>query len=294
MQLWGYQIWLEMWLGGMAGGAFITAFMYQLFSGGKNRSLLRGATFLAIPLVIIALLLSLIDLGEPMRFWHMLVSIRPESPLWLGAFLLQPFVGLCIINAILYLVDARKGEEGSKGIRAAISVFSWIALLVALALIAYSGVLLTSTGVPLWAGTVILPPLFVTSAVATGIALLIFSVLIYRSAWGISAGTVKQLAAALPVIVVIQVLLIGGLIVLAGSSAELGASAASKILTSGSLMIPFFADLAALVLSIVLIIVARAKEIDKGAMRGTAILASLLVILGGLAMRAIIIIGGQS
>ncbi len=283
--LWGYQIWLEMWLGGMAGGAFLAAFLYELFSGQKNRQLLRPATFIGIPLVIIALILSLLDLGEPFRFWHMLVSIKPLSPIWVGAFLLQPFVGLSIIMAILYIVDGRKGEQGSKGIRSFIGFLSWINAIIAAVLIAYSGVMLTSSNVPLWSATPLMPSLFVASAAATGVAILIFSALIYRGAWQLSGETLKRLAGALPVVVIIQLLLLAGLVVIAGEP--------GNVLMSGSMMIPFFADIAVLVLAVVLIIAARAK-IDQGAMRGVAVLASLLVIVGGLLMRAVIIIGGQT
>lgn len=283
--LWGYQIWLEIWLGGMAGGAFLAAFLYELFSGQKNKQLLRPATFIGIPLVIIALILSLLDLGEPFRFWRMLVSIKPLSPIWLGAFLLQSFVGLSLIMAVLYIVDARKGEQGSKGIRSFIGFLSWINAIIAAVLIAYAGVMLASSNVPLWADTPLMPSLFVASAAATGVAILIFSALIYRSAWQESGETIKKLSGALSVVVIIQLLLLAGLVVMAGESA--------KVLMTGNLMIPFFADIALLVLSIILIIAARAK-VEKGGMRGVVVLASLLVIVGGLLMRAVIIIGGQS
>ncbi|MDO8578477.1 MAG: NrfD/PsrC family molybdoenzyme membrane anchor subunit [Dehalococcoidales bacterium] len=182
--LWGYQIWLEMWLGGMAGGAFLAAFLYELFSGQKNKQLLRPATFIGIPLVIIALILSLLDLGEPFRFWHMLVSIKPLSPIWIGAFLLQPFVGLSVIMAILYIVDVRKGEQGSKGIRAFIDFLSWINAIIAAVLIAYSGVMLTASNISLWADTPLMPSLFVASAAATGVAILIFSASPQNLLWG--------------------------------------------------------------------------------------------------------------
>lgn len=283
--LWGYQIWLEMWLGGMAGGAFLVAFLYELFSGKKDKQLLRPATFIAIPLVVIALILSLLDLGEPFRFWHMVVVVMPLSPIWLGAILLSGFVGLSVVMALLYIVAGRKGAENSKGILSFIGLLSWINAIIAAVLIAYSGVMLAASNVPLWADTPLLPSLFVASAAATGVAILIFSALSYRSAWQESGETIKKLSGALSVVVIIQVLLLAGFVVMAGDTAS--------VLMTGSLMIPFFADIALLVLSIILIIAARAK-VETGGMRGAAIVASLLVIVGGLLMRAVIIIGGQS
>lgn len=281
--LWEYQIWLEMWLGGMAGGAFLTAFLYELFSGQQNKQLLRPATFIGIPLVIVALILALLDLGMPERFWHMMVVISPLSPIWIGAILLSTFVGISIVMAILFIVTNRRGE--SKGIQGLINLLGWVNAIVAAVLIAYSGVMLAASNVPLWASTPLMPPLFVASAVATGVAILIFSALIYRGAWQVPADTLQRLANSLPVVVIIQLLLLGGLVAMAGSS--------SSVLTSGAMLIPFIADVLVLILGVVLIFMARSK-LDQGAMRSAAILGSLLIIVGGLLMRAVIIIGGQS
>jgi len=285
MQLWGYQIWLEMWLGGMAAGAFLVAFLYELFSGQKNKQLLRPATFIGIPLVVIALILALLDLGMPLRFWHMMVVIKPISPIWLGAILLSGFVGLSILNAILYLIAGRKGVENAKGILSFIGFLNWINAIFAAIIMAYSGVMLASSNVPLWSVTPLMPSLFVASAAATGTAILIFSALIYRTAWQESGETLKKLSGALSVVVIIQVLLLAALVAMAGDT--------GKIMMTGGLMIPFYVDIALLVLSIIMIMAARAK-VEKGGMRGIAILASLFVIVGGLLMRAVIIIGGQS
>ncbi len=291
--VWEYQIWLEMWLGGMAGGAFLSAFLFERFSGGDNKQLLRPAAFLSVPLVALALILSLLDLGEPMRFWHMLVVVKPLSPMWLGAFLLVPFAGIAFLMAILWIIEGRMAEEKGKGLRAVISILGWINLLVSAVLIAYSGVLLSATNVPLWAGTDILPPMFVVSAVATGVAILLFSSLIYRGAWQIKGNTVGRLAGALPIVLIIQLVLVAAFIVLAGSSKVEGAGEAVKTLTTGSLAIPFWIVVAVFLVSIGLTIAARGKDIEKKAERSSIVLSAVCVILGSLLLRAVIVIGGQ-
>ena len=289
--VWEYQIWLEMWLGGMAGGAYFSAFLFERFTG--NKQLLRPATFLAIPLVVAALVLSLIDLGEPMRFWHMLVMVMPLSPLWLGAFLLQPFVGIAVIMALLWIIEGRMAEEKGKGLRTVISILGWINFLFSAVLICYSGVLLSATNVPLWAGTDLLPSMFVVSAVATGIAIMIFSSLIYRGAWQIKGNTISRLAGALPIVLIIQIVLVGAFIALAGSSSTEGAGEAVKTLTTGSLAIPFWITLAAFLVSTGLVVAARGKDIEKKAVRSSIVLSAVCVILGSLLLRAVIVIGGQ-
>jgi len=291
--VWEYQIWLEMWLGGMAGGAFLSAFLFERFSGGDNKQLLRPAAFLSVPLVAIALILSLLDLGEPLRFWHMLVVVKPLSPIWIGASLLVPFAGICFLMVILWIIEGRMTEEKGKGLRAVIGILGWINLLVSAVLISYSGVLLSSTNVPLWAGTDLLSPMFVVSAVATGIAIMLFSSLIYRGAWQIQGKTVSRLAAALPIILIIQLVLVGAFIALAGSSSTEGAGEAVKTLTTGSLAIPFWVILAAFLVSVGLVAAARGKDIEKKAVRSSIVLSAVCVILGSLLLRAVIVIGGQ-
>ena len=289
--LWGYHIWLEMWLGDMAGGAYFSAFLFERFTG--NKQLLRPATFLAIPLVVAALVLSLIDLGEPIRFWHMLVSVKPLSPLWLGTFLSQSFVGIAVIMAILWIIESRMAEQAGRNLRRVIAALSWINVIFAGSLMAYSGVLMSSTNIPLWAGTDLLPSMLVASAVATGIAILVFSSLIYRSAWQIQGKTLSLLAGVIPLVLIIQLVLVGTFIALAGSSSTKGAGEAVKALTTGSLAIPFWITLAAFLVSIGLVAAVRGKDIEKKAVRSSLILSSVCVILGGLLIRAVIVIGGQ-
>ena len=73
---WGAPIWLYLWLAGMAGGAYFSAFLAERLDTGFNGRLLRLATYLGIPLATIGVMLLVLDLGHPLRFWHLLTSFN--------------------------------------------------------------------------------------------------------------------------------------------------------------------------------------------------------------------------
>ena len=290
---WGAKIYLEMWLGGMAAGAYFSAFLFERFTGETNKRLLRMATFMAIPLIAAALLLALLDLANMFNFWRILVAVEPLSPVWVGVWLLQPFIGIAMIMAVLWIVENRRAERASPNLRRMIDVLSWINFVVAGVLMAYSGVLLSGSNVPAWASTPLLSPVFVAGGAATGVALLVFTALTYRGNWEIPSQMVSRLAGVLPVLIVILLALLGGYFFLLGGSPMAGTDEALKVITTGSLAIPFWIMLAAFLVSIGLVVAARGKEIEKAAVRSSLILSSVCVILGGLLLRAIIILGGQ-
>ena len=289
----GYHIWLEMWLAGMAGGAYFSAFLAERFGGIANKQLLRLAIFLGIPMVMIALLLSLLDLGEPFRFWHLLVKFMPLSPLSMGVWILQAFVGINVLMAVLFIAENRMAERAPRNLGRMIDALSWTNLVFAVVLITYSGLLLSATNKPLWASTGLLPPIFVASAVATGVAILTFTALTYHGAWEIPGQIVSRLIGALPVVIVIQLALLAVYIILLGASPMSGTGEALKVITTGSLAVLFWIMLAALLVPIGLIVATRGKEIEAKAVRNSLIASSVCVILGNLILRAVIVIGGQ-
>lgn len=290
---WGSKIYLEMWLGGMAGGAYFSAFLFERFTGEANKPLLRMATFLAIPLIAATLLLALLDLTNMFNFWRILVTVQPLSVVWDGVWLLQPFIGISMIMAVLWIVENRRAERASPNLRRMVDVLSWINLVVAGVLMAYSGTLLSATNVPAWGSSPILSSLFVACGVVTGVALLVFTGLAYRGKWEIQSQMVSRLAGVLPFLIVILLALLGGYIFLLGGSPMEGTDEALKVITTGSLAIPFWIMLAVFLVSLGLIVAARGKEIQKAAVRNGIILSSVCVILGGLLLRAVIILGGQ-
>ena len=76
---WGTPLFFDLWAAGMAGGAFFAAFLLNLFGIDKQRRLLKVATYIGIPLVLLGVVLIIADLGEPLRAFNMYLGLRPTA-----------------------------------------------------------------------------------------------------------------------------------------------------------------------------------------------------------------------
>jgi hypothetical protein len=101
------------------------------------------------------------DLGRPERFLNMLRIFKPRSPMNMGAWCLVSFSG---VMAGAVAADVLKLPRAARGLGGLASVLAGY-------LGSYTGVLLASTAVPLWARSrLFLGPIFVATATATGAA----------------------------------------------------------------------------------------------------------------------------
>ena len=312
---WGAPIWIYLWMAGMAGGAYLAAFLAERFTGVADRKLLRLATYVGVPLAVIGVLLLVVDLGQPIRFWHLFTQFKLISPMSMGTWILLAWVAIAIIMIIFWWVENRLTEEVARSLRRTTGLLSWVNVVLAVLLIAYTGVLLAVSNQPLWASTVLLPALFVASAVSTGVALLILAAIAANAIgkgslvelrmaanqlfgstdWTIPNKTIERLAEADVAIIVIELVSLIGYAIWLAVSSMAGAGEALGLLTTGVLAAPFWVGvvLLALLIPLGLDIANWGKALEtKGVSR--AILASATcVILGGLVLRAVITIGGQ-
>lgn len=287
---WGAPIWIYLWLVGMAGGVYFAAFLADRFSGGGNRQLLRLAVYLGIPLAIIGMLLLIIDLGNPLRFWQLFTQFKVVSPMSFGVWILTGWVVFAAILAVLW---NRKSITG---------VVSWIGLLLSMALMIYTGVLLAVSSQPMWESTALLPSLFVASAISTGVALLVIASLIVNarswegSYWRISNKMIRRLAKAGAIVILVESAVLVGYAIWLGTSAAPGAGEALRLLTTGDLAVLFWVGvvLLALLLPLGLDLFNWGKKTTTGATRFALVTSSVCVLLGGLILRAVIVIGGQT
>jgi len=294
MITWNIPIWLYLWLAGMAGGAYFAAFLAERYAGEVNRQLLRLAIYLGIPAAGIGVILLVIDLGHPLRFWHLLASFKGMSPMSMGTWILLVWSAVSVAMVILWLAERRIAEAARPNLRRWTEVLAWINFVFAVLLMAYTGVLLAVSSKPLWAGTILLPPLFVASAISTGVAIVLISAAVVP-ALGIPGRTVGQLAEADAIVILIELgALIGFAFSLSGS-AMAGAGEALRLLTTGALAAPFWIGivLLALLIPLGLELANWGKDIETKTVWRAIVASSACVVLGGLILRAVIVIGGQ-
>jgi formate-dependent nitrite reductase membrane component NrfD len=161
--LYGWRVAAYMFIGGLAGGAQILATVADLLGiGGAGDTILAGRWIALIGAAIGAALL-VIDLHTPRRFLNMLRIFRATSPMSIGTYVLGTF-GFFSLLAVV-------GDLAAAPILATIAGI--IAALAGLFMTTYTAALLAATATPLWAASPrTLAARFAAGAMATAAAAL--------------------------------------------------------------------------------------------------------------------------
>jgi formate-dependent nitrite reductase membrane component NrfD len=181
---WRWLIVLYFFVGGLAGGCYFLAALNDLFGSREERWLSRLGYYVAFPAVAVSGVLLIVDLGRPLRFWHMLIQsntggpmLKTYSPMSLGSWALLIFGVFAFVAFLAALAEAGRvrwrwpqalRQPGLVGV--AVTVVGGIS---AFFVAGYTGVLLAVTNRPIWADTTLLGLNFVVSAASTSAALLI-------------------------------------------------------------------------------------------------------------------------
>jgi len=164
-------------LNGMAMGLFLAAAVSELAAPAVFLGVAKVAYPVALVLLLVDLVLLVLDLGDPLRFHHMLRVFKPSSPMSLGTWCLTIF-SLPLTAAAVLSVLAILGWD-----------FEWARLLaVILGLLpgfgaaAYKGVLLSTNAQPGWKDARWLGGYLTNSALLMGCAeLLVLSALMRQT-----------------------------------------------------------------------------------------------------------------
>ena len=156
--MWTWEISTYFWFGGMAAGASFVGLACDL--AGDERSA-RVARWVALGALAPSPALLIMDLGRPGRFYNMLRIFKPRSPMSMGSWCLTAFGGLLSGAVGADLLGWRRTARGLGATTAVAGGY----------LGSYTGVLLASTAVPVWARSrLFLGPIFVSTATLTGAA----------------------------------------------------------------------------------------------------------------------------
>jgi hypothetical protein len=166
-------------------------------------ALLGPVAKLAYPVALVFLLTDLLmlvsDLGDPLRFHHMLRIFKPSSPMSLGTWSLTvyslPLTLIVAIEAARFLHLLPSGSMALESVRKALVVFS---LIPAFGSVAYKGVLFSTCSQPGWKDARWLGGWMANSALLLGSAQLL--------ALSVLAGEART-AAALQAVVAVLVIL---------------------------------------------------------------------------------------
>jgi polysulfide reductase-like protein len=156
--VWTWEVPVYFWCGGIAAGAAFVSVGCELADDGDSARIARrvvlGAAAPCAPLLIS-------DLGRPARFLHMLRIFKPRSPMSTGAWSLALFSTLAAAAVAADLARRPRVARAIAFPNAALATYFG----------SYTGVLLSSTAVPVWARSHrLLGPIFAATSAATGAA----------------------------------------------------------------------------------------------------------------------------
>jgi polysulfide reductase chain C len=172
---WEWYILWYFFLAGLTGSLYALATMLRLWGGPEDEPTARAGLLIAFPVALACPVLLTLDLGTPLRFWHMLIATTPGqgglmfkywSPMSVGSW------ALLVYGVFAFGSFAGELAGGGWGRSPAGRVFSAVGAALGLFVGSYTGVLLSVSNQPVWSDTWALGGLFLASGLTAAAALL--------------------------------------------------------------------------------------------------------------------------
>jgi formate-dependent nitrite reductase membrane component NrfD len=267
--------------------------MIELVGGPEDRPIARMGYYIAFPLSIVCAILLIMDLGQPGRFWHMIVYSKTFTPwpkldspisvgsyalLFFGLFSFLSFVDALIETGRLPWAPLREKYSGIPRL-----IYSVIGAFFGFFLASYTGVLLATTHLSAWANNPLLGALFIASGASTGMAAIAQGLMLAKIDVGASWTKLKQ---ADNVALILEIVLLIAFVALLGA-------AATSVYLSGLNAILLIGGVLILGLIVPLAIQFRAGFQGVKSSVNMTVLVAILILIGGFLMRTVIVMGGQ-
>ncbi|MBN2347321.1 MAG: polysulfide reductase NrfD [Bacteroidales bacterium] len=290
LNIWHWEIPLYLFLGGLAAGILFFAALYTILGKqDKYPTATKWATLIVPIILIIGLLSLLIDLKHKLYFWRLYTTIKLQSPMSWGAWVLMLVTPLSFIWAALniQLIFPKWDwkfqfiKDFEKFCRKNLVTIAWITLISSTILGIYTGILFSAFNArPLW-NTSILGPLFLTSGLSTGAAAIMLMS---------KAHDERLMFAKIDLILIgIELFLITHMFMgfLASTQVQIDAA---KLFLGGPYTAPFW--IFVVILGLVIPAILEILELRK--YKIPVVITSVLILFGGLMMRFIIAYAGQA
>ncbi len=301
LHIWGWEVAVYLFLGGLVAGLLVFTALQALQSGGRSERsrVLRWSPFLAVVLLSVGMFALLLDLEYKLHVWRFYAAFRPTSAMSWGSWVLVLIYPAALGLGLAGLTDAELGAVSNSGPVRAVGLsrtverlagaarrhfrtLVWSNLGLGLALGAYTGILLGTLAVrPLW-NTGVLGPLFLVSGVSTGAALLLLFPLSDQEYRWLQRWDVGALVAELALLGLL-------LATLATNGGAAGRHALQQLL-DGVYAGPFWP----LVVFAGLVVPLTLELTELRRHRPRLWLTPTLVLLGGFALRCVLVFAGQA
>lgn len=285
---WSWEIVLYFFFGGLAGGSFLVSSIASLLGFEKDEAIIRVGRYVSFVSILISPVLLIKDLGRPERFLHMLRVLKLRSVMSVGTWALSTFGLFCglatahqaakdgLLNWFPLIARLMKALP--------IKVIEIVGSLFGIVVASYTGVLLAATAVPVWArARTILGPLFFTSGLSTALAAISF--ILSLDSGSRNKNALERLERAEIIAATTELGLISALVPTLGSLGKpLFKGRDGALLLGGTVGSGLIAPL---------LLRLGWKVAGKSTPREVNIIASLLILVGGLVLRYVWIDAGR-
>jgi len=289
LQVWHFPISLYLFLGGMAAGIIFFASLFTIMRKEKDfPTTVKGAMIVAVIAISIGLIALMYDLTHMFYAWQLYTTIRLESPMSWGAWVLLIVSILSFLWVFSYSTEIFPKWDWKFDFLKIFQAYliknrrtmAMIMLPLAIILGIYTGILLSAFNArPLW-NNPILGPLFLTSGLSTGAAAII---LFSKNHFEKHMMTKIDLALIILELGLIIHMLMG---MYAGSAVQLEAM---QVLINGEFTVMFFV----FVVILGLIFPATLEGAELMGFKVPSVIPALLILMGGLIFRMVMVEAGQ-
>ncbi|MDP2718459.1 MAG: NrfD/PsrC family molybdoenzyme membrane anchor subunit, partial [Dehalococcoidia bacterium] len=239
---------------------------------------------LATLLLFLAPVTLISDLTQPLRFWFLFPHLNITSPITWGSFLLTLYPMNCIVYAFFMF----------KGDMRLTRVFAMIGIPLAISVHGYTGFILALGKARVLWNTALMPSYFLVSAMVSGIALMILTVIIrdrfFTREKKINKEIVFSLTGMLSITIVLDLFLaFSDVLVLLTSDTEARENA--FLLLSGGFR-NYFLGIEIFLGALIPLIIINMRWTRNNI--PAVSIASVLIMIGILAMRYVMVVGGQT
>jgi len=289
LEIWHWQIPSYLFLGGLAAGILFFAGVFTIL-GKENKmpTTVKIAPLLVPFALILGLFLLFLDLKHKLYFWQLYTTIRLESPMGWGAWVLMIMTPLSIIWSASYVREIFPNWDWKFKFLKTFETWviknriliAWPMAIYAVILGIYTGILLSAFNArPLW-NTSILGPLFLVSGMSTGAAVILLMSKDHKE---------RKIMGRIDILLIlVELFFITHMFMgfKAGSEASINAA---NLFLGGSFTAPFFA----FVVILGLIFPAILEILELRGYKVPVIVPAILILLGGLIFRFLIVEAGQ-
>lgn len=289
LHVWGWEVPVYLFLGGLAAGVMVlTALLGRRVAEHERSAALRWLPWAAPVALSVGMGALLLDLEHPAHVWRFYTSFRPSSPMSWGSWILLAIYPASVLLALSHLTDADVARLPLRPVLTRARAWALprepilrnVAIVLGLALGAYTGLLLGAAGMRAAWSSAVLAPLFLVSGTSAGAAVLLLFPLTPGERHLLGRWERLSMAAELALLAVYLFALATG-----GAPQQ----AVASMLLGGRLTAVFWA----LVVIAGLLVPLTLAMVEARQHRQPAWMASVLTLVGSLALRWVVVAAGQ-